>query len=54
MNLESMEFDLEFQKGKLHYLVGGRKEDLETAAALAGWHYQKMEHKQKTSKADLN
>lgn len=54
MNIGSSEFDLEFQKGKIHYLVGGKKEDLDTGAALAGWYYQKKEQEKKTSKADLN
>jgi hypothetical protein len=50
----AIEFDLEFQRGKLHYRVGGKKEDLKTKAALAGWHYGRFEHEEKVSKAHLN
>ena len=48
------EFDFEFTKGQYHYQSGGKKEDLQSRPARAGWEAERFQHEKKTSKAELN
>ena len=48
------EFDFEFTKGQYHYQNGGKKEDLQSRIARAGWEAERFQHEKKTSKAESN
>lgn len=52
----SVEFDLEFTKGQLHYQSGKKKEEIpnSTSAARAGFESEKFQHLKKINKANTN
>lgn len=52
--MENQEFHFEFIKGQHHYQAGGKREDLQSPAARAGWEAERYQHEKKVSKGELN
>jgi hypothetical protein len=48
------EFDFEFVKGQHYYQAGGKKEDLNSPAARAGYEAEKFQHEKKVKKCGSN
>jgi len=48
------EWDFEWIKGQWHYQSGGRKDDLRSNIARAGWEEERFHHEKKTKKAESN
>jgi hypothetical protein len=52
--MENQEFHFEFIKGQHHYQAGGKRVDLQSPAARAGWEAERYQHEKKVSKCELN
>lgn len=50
----NLEFDFEFTRGQYHYQGGGKREDLKSPAARAGWEAERFQHEKKMKKAEQN